>query len=330
MKYSRFRRSIAWLLAVVLAFALAFGARVRRPLPDVVETRNLEVPQGAGLREIARRAEAASGVPAWLFVIMAELSGNAARMRAGTYAIEPGMTPLGLLDKLLRGEVITASLTIVEGWTFAQMRAAVRASADLSQETSRLSDATLMEKLGASGVSPEGRFYPDTYKFAKGSSDLALFRRAFETMRKTLDAAWAERTQDLPLASPEEALILASIIEKETGRPEDRRKIAAVFNNRLRLGMLLQTDPAVIYGLGDRFDGNLRKRDLAADTPYNTYTRPGLPPTPIALPGKAAIEAALNPESMDALYFVARGDGSSEFSSSLDAHNRAVDKYQRR
>ena len=186
-----------------------------------------------------------------------------------------------------------------------------------------------MAALGRPGVAPEGRFFPDTYTYGKGSSDLAVLRRALHAMDRHLEAAWAQRAPDLPLKSADEALVLASIVEKETGRPEDRALVAGVFANRLRVGMLLQTDPTVIYGMGEKFDGNLRRRDLVTDTPFNTYTRPGLPPTPIAMPGKASLLAAVQPADTRALYFVARGDGSSQFSETLPEHNRAVNRYQR-
>ena len=323
------RRFFIAVFVLVAAAGAGFAWWAQRPLADIASPVNVEIPAGAHLREISQRLAASTGMAPWPFMALAKLTGNATRLRTGAYVIAPGTTPLDLLGKLVRGETVMASLTIVEGWTFAQMRAAIQASADLSHDAQGLSEAALMDRIGAPGVAPEGRFFPDTYRFAKGASDLTLYRQAYETMRKVLDAAWAARATDLPLASPEEALILASIVEKETGSPADRRKISAVFNNRLRRGMLLQTDPTVIYGMGTRFDGNLRKRDLLEDTPYNTYTRAGLPPTPIAMPGKAAIEAAVRPEPVSALYFVARGDGSSEFSDTLDAHNRAVNKYQR-
>jgi UPF0755 protein len=217
----------------------------------------------------------------------------------------------------------------VEGWTFKQVRQALAKEELIKHDTAQATAEQIMEQLGRPGVHPEGRFFPDTYSYAKGSSDLALLRRALHAMDRKLEAAWALRAPDVPLKTPDEALILASIVEKETGRASDRPQIAGVFANRLRTGMLLQTDPTVIYGLGDRFDGNLRRRDLLADTPWNTYTRPGLPPTPIAMPGKAALLAAVQPASTRALYFVAKGDGSSHFSSSLDEHNRAVNRYQR-
>ncbi len=324
------RRLFLWMLVCAVLVGGAFVWWMQRPMPAVVQARTLEVPAGAPLREVARRVAETTEIEPWPFLVLARVTGNGSRLRAGTYTIEPGTTPINLLSKLVRGDVVTGTLTVPEGWTFAQMRAAIAASSDLRHDASDWSDAQLMAELGAAGQSPEGRFFPDTYRFAKGSSELALYRQAYEAMRKTLDAAWAVRGADFPLASTDEVLILASIVEKETGHENDRRKVAAVFHNRLRLGMLLQTDPTVIYGLGARFDGNLRRVDLLTDTPYNTYTRAGLPPTPIALPGKAAIEAVMNPESTDALYFVARGDGSSEFSSSLDAHNRAVNKFQRR
>jgi UPF0755 protein len=220
-------------------------------------------------------------------------------------------------------------LTLVEGWNFTQVRAALLKAELLKPDTRGLAPELIMDMLGKPGVAPEGRFFPDTYMYAKGSSDLALLKRALHAMDKHLDAAWAQRQPGTVLQTPEQALILASIIEKETGRASDRPMISGVFNNRLRMGMLLQTDPTVIYGLGATFDGNLRRSHLKADTPWNTYTRGGLPPTPIAMPGRAALQAAVQPAPTQALYFVARGDGSSQFSDNLDAHNRAVNKYQR-
>ena len=221
------------------------------------------------------------------------------------------------------------TVRLIEGWTFREWRAELAKETTLWPTTATLSDAEIMAALGAPGVSPEGRFFPDTYAYSKGVSDLTVLKRAYETMQRRLEAAWNERAEDTPLRSPDDALTLASIIEKETGAASERGRIAGVFSNRLRLHMPLQTDPSVIYGLGATFDGNLRKRDLLADGPYNTYTRAGLPPTPIAMPGRASLLAAVKPERTKALYFVSRGDGSSEFSDSLDAHNRAVNKYQR-
>lgn len=323
------RRFVLLVLAGVVLLGGVFVWWMQHPMAAVTQARLLEVPQGAHLREVARRVAETTETDSWPFILLARVTGNGSRLRAGTYTIEPGSTPLNVLSKLVRGDVMTSTVTVVEGWTFAQMRAAIAASPDLRHDASSLTDSQLMTELGAPGVAPEGRFFPDTYRFAKGSSDLALYRQAYDAMHHALEAAWAVRTQPHPLASADELLILASIVEKETGQASDRRKIAAVFLNRLRTGMLLQTDPTVIYGMGPRFDGNLRRVDLLTDTPYNTYLRAGLPPTPISLPGKASIDAVVNPDTTDALYFVARGDGSSEFSSNLDAHNRAVNKFQR-
>ena len=257
------------------------------------------------------------------------MSGQSRAIKAGSYEVETGATPRDLLRKLVNGEQALRSVTLVEGWNFRQVREALRKAEHLRQDSQSLSTEALMAQLGLSGVHPEGRFFPDTYSYAKGSSDLAVLQQARRAMDQQLDAAWAVRSAQTPLKSPQEALILASIIEKETGKQSDQPLISAVFNNRLRIGMRLQTDPTVIYGLGESFDGDLRRADLLADTPYNTYTREGLPPSPISIPGKAALLAAVQPAASKALYFVARGDGSSEFSESLDAHNRAVNKYQR-
>jgi UPF0755 protein len=264
----------------------------------------------------------------WAFEAVARVAGNPADIKAGQYEIRSGVTPLELLGKLVRGEVALTEIAFIEGWSFKQLRDALDAHPDVRHDTRGLVDAEVMRRLQAPSENPEGLFFPDTYRFAKGASDFEILRSAYRAMAKRLDAAWAQRQADVPLASPYEALILASIVEKETARGDDRAMIAAVLVNRLRAGMKLQADPTVIYGLGSAFDGNLRKRDLVADTPYNTYTRDGLPPTPIALPGLASIEAVLNPARTDALYFVARGNGTSEFSRTLEEHNRAVTKYQ--
>jgi peptidoglycan lytic transglycosylase G len=266
----------------------------------------------------------------WQFTLLARALDKDKVVKAGTYSLETGITPLDLLNKLERGEVVQVEILFAEGWTFRQMREALDAHPHLRHETRGLTDAEIMRRLGAPDISPEGRFFPDKYRFAKSVSDLEILRTAFRTMQRNLESAWAARKDGLPLASPEEALILASIVEKETGHAMDRAAVAAVFTNRLRAGMKLQADPTVIYGMGERFDGDLRRRDLDTDTPYNTYTRTGLPPTPIANPGLAALEATVNPADIDALYFVARGDGTSHFSRTLDEHNRAVTKYQLR
>ncbi|MBP9173478.1 MAG: endolytic transglycosylase MltG, partial [Rhizobiales bacterium] len=247
----------------------------------------------------------------------------------GSYEIVQGVTPMQVLEKLTRGDVTQAEIVLLEGWTFRQMRAALDAHAGVRHDTAGWTERQIMEKLAAEGPA-EGRFFPDTYLFAKGSGDLDILKRAYRHMNNILLAEWEGREPSLPYKSPYEALIMASIVEKETGRSQDRTQVASVFLNRLRIGMLLQTDPTVIYGLGEKFDGNLRKRDLLADGPYNTYIRPGLPPTPIAMPGLASVQAVMRPAATEMLYFVARGDGSSQFSRTLEEHNRAVAKYQLR
>ena len=294
------------------------------------DTVDLSVEPGTSVRAMAQSiSDAGVKVNPSLLYWWFRTSGQARQIKAGSYEIEPGTSPRSLLRKLVRGEEALRAVTLVEGWNFSQVRAALLAAEQLSPESKGLPDYLVMKVLGKPGVAPEGRFYPDTYTYAKGSSDLALLKRAMRAMDKRLAQAWSQRQADLPLATPEQALILASIVEKETGRANDRSMIAGVFANRLRLGMMLQTDPTVIFGMGEAFDGNLRRRDLQKDTPWNTYTRSGLPPTPIAMPGKQALLAAVQPAATKAIYFVARGDGSSEFSSSLEAHNRAVNKYQR-
>ena len=285
---------------------------------------------GSSVRTIGTQL-ASVGLPIspLLFQVLARLEHRATRLQAGTYVIAPSLTPDAILDKFETGDVLRIALVIPEGWTFAQMRDAIGRQPDVKRLATSMSDAELMTAIGATTRQPEGQFFPDTYLYTRGTTDLDLFRRAYRAMQKRLDDAWAARAPDLPFATPYEALTLASVVEKETGRAEDRAPVAAVFINRLRRGMLLQTDPTVIYGMGPRFDGNLRKADLATDTPYNTYLHAGLPPTPIALVGAASLAAVVNPPHSDALYFVARGDGTSEFSDRLNDHNRAVDRYQR-
>lgn len=258
-------------------------------------------------------------------------SGKSRSLKAGSYEFTQaeGLSPQQLLDKLVRGDQAMRAVTLVEGWTFRQFRAALAKASDLKPHSAQWDDATLMQALGRPGLHPEGRFFPDTYNYAKGSADTAVLARAMKIMDQQLGKAWESRAPEVAVKSPDEALILASIVEKETGLASDRSHISAVFNNRLRISMRLQTDPTVIYGLGTGFDGNLRKTDLLTDTPYNTYTRNGLPPTPIAMPGKAALLAAMHPANSRALYFVARGDGSSHFSENLTEHNRAVNQFIR-
>ncbi len=320
------------IIGLLLAAALAgLGAWwLNHPLSLATPTVDLSIEPGMSPRAVAQTS-ADAGVdvnPALLFWWF-RLSGDARQIRAGSYELTAGVTPVSLLRMLVRGEESLRSITLVEGWNWRQVRQALARAEMLKPDSQTMDDAAVMGALGRPGVHPEGRFYPDTYTYAKGSSDLAVLRRALQAMDRKLDAAWAQRAADTPLKTPDEALILASIVEKETGKPSDRAQIAGVFANRLRLGMMLQTDPTVIYGLGASFDGNLRKRDLRADTPWNTYTRAGLPPTPIAMPGSASLLAAVQPAQTRALYFVARGDGSSQFSATLDEHNRAVNRYQR-
>ena len=316
------------LIAGLLAGAAAWW--LNQPLALSSETVDLSIEPGTSPRGVAQAAaEAGVDVNPTLLFWWFRLSGDARQIRAGSYELARGATPRTLLQMLVRGEESLRSVTLVEGWNWRQVRQALSRAEQLRPDTENLSDEMIMSQLGRAGLPAEGRFFPDTYTYAKGSSDLAVLRRALHAMEKKLDAAWAQRAPDTPLKTPTEALILASIVEKETGKPADRAMIAGVFVNRLRIGMMLQTDPTVIYGLGEAFDGNLRKRHLQADTAWNTYTRAGLPPTPIAMPGKASLLAAVQPAQTKALYFVARGDGSSQFSATLDEHNRAVNKFQR-
>lgn len=260
--------------------------------------------------------------------IMARLEGNASKIKAGEYRIPEGTTPVALLDLLISGKVINHAFTIVEGWTFREMLTALEQQSDMEHQLTGLSDDEIMTHLGMAGEHPEGRFLPDTYHFPKGSSDVAFLKRAAEAMTQTLNEQWTGREPGLPLKSSYEALILASIIEKETGVASERPEIAGVFIRRLNKGMKLQTDPTIIYGMGEAYKGNIRRKDLTRDTPYNTYTRTGLTPTPICLPGADAIKAALHPNGGNALYFVAKGNGTHQFSATLNEHNRAVRQYQ--
>lgn len=322
------------LLAVLLAFLAAIAGVnwfTTRHLPMRSDPTMFSIPAGASLRTAAQAIESAGiELPAWQLEILGRAMGRSAKIKAGSYEVEEGITALALLDKLTRGDVTQGELLLAEGKTFRQFRTLLNEHPDLDHDTLKLSDAKILSLLGAKEAHPEGLFFPDTYLFNKGSSDIDVLRRAYKAMQPKLAAAWERRETTLPVKTPYELLILASIVEKETGLPADRPQVAAVFVNRLRRGMLLQTDPTVIYGLGERFDGNLRKVDLQTDTPWNTYTRAGLPPTPIAMPGLASLQAAAKPPPSDMLYFVARGDGSSEFSATLDEHNSAVARYQKR
>lgn len=290
----------------------------------------VRIPTGVSLRVAAQTLkEGGVGAPAWLISSVGRVAGLSSSIKAGSYEFEQGTSLWAILTKLASGDTSQSEVLIVEGASFRDIRSKLNAQSDLVYLTRELSDSEIMNKIGMSGQHPEGWFFPDTYRFDKKSEDLELLVRANRSMQKQLAAVWASRESGLPLKSAYELLILASIVEKETGAVADRTQIAGVFVNRLRKGMRLQTDPTVIYGLGAGFDGNLRKTDLQRDTPHNTYTRAGLPPTPICMPGLASLQAAAHPAKTDALYFVARGDGTSQFSATLDAHNQAVNRFQR-
>ncbi len=331
------KRVAKWLPLLLILAALALGAgyrywQTRLEAPLALEAPTLyEVPAGAGFHrvidELGERGILADG---WAYRLLGRLEPEALPdLRPGEYRLTPGMSGRELLGMLDRHEVVTYPLTIPEGWTFAQMRAALDAAPKLEHRTADWSDAEIMARLGREGEHPEGRFFPDTYRYRKGISDLALLRQSLERMDAMLAEAWESRDEDLPIDTPYQALILASLVERETGAPEERDRIAGVFVRRMERGMRLQTDPTVIYGMGDDYDGNITRADLREATPYNTYVIDGLPPTPIALPGRAALRAAVQPAEGEALYFVARGDGTHHFSRSLREHNNAVNRYIR-
>lgn len=322
------------LIIAIVAFLLLAAAggywwsgqpfTLRQPVID------LQVKQGDGSQQIRSNAvEAGVQTPGWLLDLWLRLGGRSGNFKAGAYEIKRGDTPQTFLNKLLKGEFAMRKVRIGEGWNIRQVRAALAKADALKHDTQDMSEDDLMQALGRADQKPEGLFFPDTYKYAKYSTDLELLKLAMRTMDRKLEAAWEGRDQNLPVKTPYDLLKLASIVEKETGNSADRTHVAAVFSNRLKIGMRLQTDPTVIYGLGESFDGNLRRKDLETDTPYNSYTRSGLPPTPISMPGAASLSAAANPADSKALYFVARGDGTSEFSETLAEHNRAVNKYIR-
>lgn len=322
----------ALLLVVFLIVLVAgeFAYFASRPLEVSSLPFEFSIQQGSSLKSAARQMHQ-TGILTneWMFVWLARVLGKTSQIKAGEYELKTAPTLYELLNILTKGRGSQREVSVIEGWSFSQLRAALDANPDIRHDTAGLSEQEIMQRIGATEVQAEGLFFPDTYYFGKGSSDVELLKRAYKVMQRHLQTAWQDRDPGLPLESPYQALILASIVEKETGKASDRDMIASVFVNRLRLGMRLQTDPTVIYGVGARFDGNLRKQDLLSDTPYNTYTRAGLTPTPIALPGLAALNATLHPAKSNALYFVARGDGSSEFSATLEQHNRAVNKYQK-
>ncbi|WP_233801317.1 endolytic transglycosylase MltG [Paraburkholderia sp. HP33-1] len=322
------------LVVVLAAAAIAAGYYwATRPLELTPAQLDVTVKPHSSLRSVAQQLNR-GGVPVELelFIAMTRLLGLQSELKSGNYEFKSGITPYEVLQKIARGDVNEYVATVIEGWTFKHMRAELDANPALKHDTLGMSDADLMSAIGAPEASignGEGLFFPDTYLFDKDTSDLDIYRRAYHLMRVRLDEAWLARAPNLPYKTPYDALTMASIIEKETGKPSDRPLVAAVFANRLRAGMPLQTDPTVIYGMGDDYAGRIRKKDLQTDTPYNTYTRTGLPPTPISLPGVASLQAAMNPAQSSALYFVSRGDGSSIFSDTLGEHNKAVDKYIR-
>ena len=323
-------RLVAWAALVIILLAATLAWWLHRPLDLAAPEVELSIERGTPAAAVAQAwVDAGVQTSAPLLAQWFRWSGQARQIRAGSYEVEPGVTPRRLLEMMVQGEQTLESVRFIEGWNFRQVRQALARAPHLRQLTADLDDAEVMAALGRPGLAAEGRFFPDTYLYSRGVSDLTVLKRSMQTMDRHLARIWAERAPGLPLSSADEALILASIIEKETGLDEDRERISAVFVNRLRIGMPLQTDPTVIYGLGEAFDGNLRKRDLRGDTPWNTYVRRGLPPTPIAMPGLASMRAAVRPQATRELYFVARGDGSSAFSESLADHNRAVNRYQR-
>jgi UPF0755 protein len=314
------------ILLVIGWVAYQLNAPVRLPVIPY----EFSIKHGSSLTSVANQlADVGILDDARLFILLSRIKGVASSVKAGDYELAAPISPLELLERITKGDITQSEIKFIEGWTFSQLRQTLNEHPALRHDTANLSSGEILQLIGATEAAAEGLFFPDTYFFARGSSDAAILKRAYRVMQNHLDVAWAERTRDLPLKDPYEALILASIVEKETGREGDRGMVAAVFVNRLRFNMLLQTDPTVIYGMGDRFDGNLRKKDLLTDQPYNTYTRRGLPPTPIALPGLASIQAVLNPAKTNALYFVAKGNGESHFSNNLADHNRAVSKYQK-
>jgi len=324
---------IKFVFSLLLFAGLAVGGWMiyfaMTPLALEQSPHELEIKHGSSLRAVARQlADEKLIVEPWSFIILVRALGKANDIKAGNYLLEGEVTPYQVFLKLTRGDVTQSQVVFIEGWTFRQMRKALDDNPAVRHATLNLTEREILQQIGAEGERAEGLFFPDTYYFSSGMSDISILKRAYRIMQSRLDRAWSNRSSDVPYATPYEALTMASIIEKETGQASERPMIAAVFVNRLRIGMRLQTDPTVIYGLGEGFDGNLRKRDLLEDTPYNTYTRAGLPPTPIAMPGGEAIQAALHPAKSQALYFVAKGNGTHYFSGSLTEHNRAVARYQ--
>jgi len=327
------------IVVALVAFGILLGAgaglwawqglqSLQQPVP-LEQTRLLEVPQGTTLSHLAYDLQAEGLIRESLWLrLYGKLYPQSTRIKAGEYELAPGMSTLDIIDKMVAGITKVWSVQFIEGTRFADARAALAGKATLAQDTAQMSDEEIMAALGQPDQHPEGWFFPDTYLYERGTSDLEILRRSLERMQETLETEWANRAPDLPYKTPYEAMIMASIVEKETGVPSERNEVAGVFVRRLNKGMRLQTDPTVIYGMGDRYKGNIRRKDLRTATPYNTYVIPALPPTPIALFGREALHATLHPAAGTALYFVARGDGSHVFSDTLAEHQKAVRNYQ--
>ena len=314
-------------VAFIIVFSIGFVYWSNHPISDV--DHEFVIKSGSSLRSSAQQI-ADGGVPvsSVLFELLARISGQGSKLKAGTFIADAHISPKALLSKIVHGEFAQFNFVMIEGWTFKQLRLAVLQNPNLQHDTASLSDQEILARVTTEYTQPEGLFFPDTYLVPKGSSDMDIYKRSFSQMQAHLQVAWQMRDQAYTaFRNPYEVLILASLIEKETGKKVDRNMIGGVFANRLRKGMLLQTDPSVIYGMGEAYQGKIHKQDLQTDTPYNTYTRAGLPPTPIALPGMDSLLAAVNPAHTDALYFVSRGDGTSQFSINLDSHIRAVNRY---
>ncbi|OBV38761.1 endolytic transglycosylase MltG [Janthinobacterium psychrotolerans] len=325
-----FKKLVVCTVIAAIGAGATFAYWAQQPITTEGEAIAFAIAPGSGAHAAGQQIlDAGIPIEPLLFNLLARIEGKTSKIKAGSYELKPGTSPQRLITQLVRGEFAQESLTIIEGWTFRQMRQVMAVHPGLKHDTAQLSDRELMAKISPEYAQPEGLFFPDTYLFAKGASEMQIFKQAHVAMIARLAEAWDKRDPALPYKNPYEALIMASIVEKETGQKSERAMIAGVFVNRLKTGMLLQTDPTVIYGMGDAYQGKIRKRDLEADNPYNTYTRGGLPPTPIALPGAQSLTAALAPARTEALYFVARGNGTSEFSNNLPDHNRAVNKYQR-
>ena len=317
------------LIGILAALAFWFALFAFYPLQLPAQVFAYDLRSGSTLRSVAHDLSARRLLwEPWTFTLVGRLLGRQTHIKAGSYEWDEPLSAFSLLNKITRGDSVQNEAKLIEGMTFAQFRATLDGNEALSHLTKGLADRDVLKLLGSPAKSAEGLFFPDTYFFNKGDSDVALMKRAFASMQRKLDSIWQRRAPGLPYDDAYQALTMASIIEKETAKPDERPLVAAVFVNRLRLGMKLQTDPTVIYGMGERYDGNIHKRDLLRDTPYNTYTREGLPPSPIAMPGLASLEAAVHPADSSALYFVARGDGSHAFSENLNEHNQAVFKYQ--